>query len=87
MLKKVASAKKLKNIPDIVPGTINATSVYCRLPVRDNSLKLKIVTGVFYGLAVVTTILQVLTRLLPFESQFGWDDGMIILVAVRRGNS
>lgn len=61
---------------------MNSTLYYCDSPVRDDSLRLEVITGVFGGIALISVILRMITRLRPFKATFGWDDGTILSVAV-----
>ncbi|KAK5046663.1 hypothetical protein LTR84_007424 [Exophiala bonariae] len=62
--------------------TTNSTLGYCDVPVRDNSLVIEVISGVFGGLAFLFVVLRMCTRIPPFKAGFGLDDVLILAVTV-----
>lgn len=41
-----------------------------------------IITGLFGGITILIVLLRMMTRIRPFKTPFGWDDGLIVAVTV-----
>jgi len=61
---------------------LNSTAVYCDVPPSDQSMTVDVITGVFGGIAFLLVLLRMMTRMSPFKTTFGWDDGLIAAVTV-----
>ncbi|KIW20771.1 hypothetical protein PV08_01349 [Exophiala spinifera] len=52
---------------------------FCGAPVRDDSTKLNVISGLFAALMLLCVGLRTVTRIPPFRVPFGWDDGLILV--------
>lgn len=56
-----------------------ASSIDCKLPVRNKSIQIRVIIPLFVGLATVMLVLRLLSRIGPKAPPFGWDDALIML--------